>query len=90
MNRNRFLDLFKIIRFDDKQSRDVRRMNDKLAPVRELFDIISQFPCHFIPSMNAVIDEMLSLFRGRCPFKVFMKEKPGKYGMLIRILADCE
>lgn len=25
----------------------------------------------------------------RCLFKVFMKEKPGKYGLLIRILTDC-
>ncbi|KAJ4425475.1 hypothetical protein ANN_28091 [Periplaneta americana] len=32
---------------------------------------------------------MLSLLRGRCPFKVIMKEKPGKYRVLIRILADC-
>ncbi|KAJ4437268.1 hypothetical protein ANN_17405 [Periplaneta americana] len=31
---------------------------------------------------------MLSLFRGRCPFKVFMKDKPGKYGILIRMLSD--
>lgn len=52
--------------------------------------INNQFPCHFPPSVNDVVDEMLSLFRGRCHFKVFMKENPGKYGMLIRILADCE
>jgi len=31
---------------------------------------------------------MLSLDRGRCPFKVFMKDKTGKYGMLIRMLTD--
>ncbi|KAJ4437525.1 hypothetical protein ANN_17670 [Periplaneta americana] len=33
---------------------------------------------------------MLTLFRGRCPFKVFLKEKPAKYGFLIKLLADCD
>lgn len=91
MSRNRFRELLTVIRFDDKQTRQARRATDKFAPFREIFNIINNtFPCHFTPSMNTVIDEMLSLFRGRCPFKVFMKEKPGKYGMLIRILADCD
>ncbi|KOC59109.1 hypothetical protein WH47_10935 [Habropoda laboriosa] len=31
---------------------------------------------------------MLSLFRGRCPFKIFMKDKSAKYGILIRMLTD--
>lgn len=44
---------------------------------------------YYCPGENIVVDEMLSLFRGRCPFKVFMKSKPGKYGILIRMLADC-
>ncbi|KAJ4431072.1 hypothetical protein ANN_19665 [Periplaneta americana] len=39
---------------------------------------------------NTTIDEMLTLFRGRCPFEVFLKEKPGKYGILIRLFADCD
>lgn len=90
MSRNRYRDLLSIIRFDDKQTRQNRRVHDKLAPIRELFEIINNGLClHFTPSVNVVIDEMLSLFRGRCPFKVFIKEKPGKYGILIRLLADC-
>ena len=31
---------------------------------------------------------MLSLYRGCCSFKVFIKGKPGKYGILIRMLTD--
>lgn len=43
-----------------------------------------------IASMNTVIDEMLFfLFRGRFPFMLW-KKKPGKYGILIKLLADCE
>lgn len=91
MSRNRFRTLLSIIRFDDKQTRQERRENDKFAPLRELFEMVnSGLSSHYTPSENTVIDEMLSLFRGRCPFKVFMKEKPGKYGILIRMLADCD
>ena len=31
---------------------------------------------------------MLCLFSGRCLFKVFLKDKPGKYGILVRILSS--
>lgn len=90
MSRTRFQSLLSLIRFDDKQTRLQRREEDKFAPLREFFETVNDtLMQHFIPSENIVIDEMLSLFRGRCPFKVFMKEKPGKYGILIRILADC-
>ncbi|KAJ4435065.1 hypothetical protein ANN_23639 [Periplaneta americana] len=48
----------------------------------------SVLPKCYSAGMHTVVDEMLSLFRGRCPFKVFMKDKPGKYGILIRMLTD--
>lgn len=90
MSRNRFRQLTKILRFDDKTTRAERKQADKFAPLREIFDLLDHtFLKYFTPGMNVVIDEMLSLFRGRCPFKVFMKDKPGKYGVLIRMLADC-
>lgn len=91
MSRNRFQQLMKILRFDDKNTRAERKAADKFAPLRKIFDSLNDtFLKYFTPGMNVVIDEMLSLFRGRCPFKVFMKDKPGKYGVLIRMLADCE
>ena len=37
--------------------------------------------------IHTVVDEML-LFQGKCPFKVLTKQKPGKYGILIRMLTD--
>ncbi|KAJ4429761.1 hypothetical protein ANN_21965 [Periplaneta americana] len=91
MSRNRFRELVKVIRFDDKNTREDRRKGDKFAPLREVFELMNEtFLQYYCPGESVVIDEMLSLFRGRCPFKVFMKEKPGKYGVLIRILADCK
>ena len=91
MSRNRFSELLRIIRFDDKNTRDARRVNDKFAPLREVFQLLNNLlPKYCIAGKDTTVDEMLSLFRGKCPFKVFLKEKPGKYGMLVRILADCE
>ena len=91
MSRNRFKELLTIIRFDGKSTRERRRGKDKFAPIRAVFQMINAiFPKYYIPGPNTVVDEMLSLFRGRCPFKVFMKEKPGKYGILIRMLTDCD
>ncbi|KAJ4449540.1 hypothetical protein ANN_00941, partial [Periplaneta americana] len=89
MSRNRFRELVKVIRFDDKDTREDSRKGDKFAPLREVFGLMNEtFIQYYCPGESVVIDEM-SLFRGRCPFKVFMKEKPGKYGAVIRILADC-
>ncbi|KAJ4438285.1 hypothetical protein ANN_14224 [Periplaneta americana] len=31
-----------------------------------------------------------AVWKGNRPFQVFMKDKPGKYGILIRMLADCK
>ena len=39
---------------------------------------------HYKPSDCLTIDETLVSYRGRCPFKVYMPSKPGKYGMLVR------
>ncbi|KAJ4446865.1 hypothetical protein ANN_13565 [Periplaneta americana] len=89
MSRIRFGELLSLIRFDDKQTRTERRKQDKFCPIREVFYKIDElFAKYYIPSAHLTIDEMLSLFRGRCPFKVFMKDKPGKYGILIRMLSD--
>ena len=36
------------------------------------------------------IDEQLMTFTGRCPFKMFIPSKPGKYGIKIWIVSDSE
>ncbi|KAJ4432845.1 hypothetical protein ANN_21484 [Periplaneta americana] len=79
MSRIRFRDLLWIIRFDDKSTREIRRQSDKFAPLREIFQLINaNFPKFYCAYKNTTIDEMLSLFRGNCRFRVFMKDKLGK------------
>lgn len=90
MSRYRLWILVKILRCDDKATRANRKSIDKFAPIREIFNLLNDtFLIYFTPGKNDVITEMLSLFRRNCPFKLFMNENPGKYGILIGMLADC-
>ncbi|KAF4519246.1 hypothetical protein B566_EDAN002134 [Ephemera danica] len=89
MSRKRYLQMQHCIRFDDHDTREERRAQDKYAAIRQVTEMInSKFPLFFKPSPHLTVDEMLSLFRGRCSFKVFLKEKPGKYGLIYRMLSD--
>jgi len=79
MARSRFLQILKHLRFDEANTRIERRKTDKFAPMRNVFEMVaSTFPSNLEGYQCTSIDEMLSSYRGRCPFKVFMKGKPGK------------
>lgn len=89
MSKSRFEGFLQFIRFDDKESRAERRVTDKLAAIREVTDVFSN-RCKekYIPSEQVTVDEMLSAYRGKCPFRVYIPSKPAKYGIKIWIIAD--
>lgn len=43
----------------------------------------------YIPGSHLTVDEQLVSFRGRAPFRVYMKSKPDRYGIKIWALVDC-
>lgn len=89
MNEQRFKFLLSTLRFDDKTTRAARRATDKLAPIRDIWEILlSNCVKYYEPSNDCTIDEQLVAFRGRCPFKIYMKSKPDRYGMKIIMLND--
>ena len=89
MARNGFSAITRCLRFDSKADRPARRAQDKLAPIRDFCNqIFAKFWGNFRPSENLCVDEQLVLFRGRCPFRVYIPSKPGKYGIKIWVLAD--
>ena len=62
---------------------------DEFAPIRNVLEMMaSTFSSNFKAQQCTTVDEMFSLYCGRCPFKVFAKDKPGKHGILIRMLTD--
>lgn len=84
MSEKRFRFIMRCIRFDDIMDRHHRREIDRLAPIRELFELmIHSFQRFFTPSEYCTIDEQLVKFRGRCPFRMYIPSKPAKYGLKV-------
>lgn len=68
-----------------------RKRMDKLAPIREIWNMFLQNNItNYESSNNCTIDEQLVSFRGRCSFRVYMKNKPDKYDLKIFMLNDAE
>jgi hypothetical protein len=89
MSRERFMQLLKFIRFDSHSTRTIRQKNDRLAPIRELWDLFtSNCRKNIIPSPFLCVDEQIVPTRGRCPFRIYMGNKPHKYGIKNWVLAD--
>ncbi|UYV78060.1 hypothetical protein LAZ67_15003337 [Cordylochernes scorpioides] len=79
MNERRFVFLLNVLRFDNRESREERRKDDKLAPIRELCELfIAKCSSLYTPGTNCTIDESLLNFRGRCGFKQYIPNKPAK------------
>lgn len=89
MSEQRFKFINRALRFDDVGDRHVRVIIDKLAPIREVFDLcIQNFQQHFVPSAEMTLDEQLLAFRGRCSFRQYIPNKPAKYGVKVFALVD--
>ncbi|XP_022184406.2 piggyBac transposable element-derived protein 4-like [Nilaparvata lugens] len=87
MSEKRFHFLMRCLRFDDYRDRQQRREIDRLAPIRELFELIIQnFQTFFTPSEFCTVDEQLIAFRGKCPFRMYMPKKPARYGIKVYAL----
>lgn len=85
----RFEQLSRFIRFDDSRTRIVRLRQDKLAPIRYIWDLFQKnLTLAFVPSLELVIDEQLLTTRNRCSFKQYIPSKPGKYGIKIFWMVD--
>ena len=79
------------LRFDDKATREEREKVDKLAPIRQIFEMFVQ-NCkkNYTPSEFVTIDELLVAFRGRTPFRKYIPCKPAKYGIKIHAMCDAK
>lgn len=89
MSLEKFKLISKVLRFDDKQTRQRRRETDKFAAIRELWDKwVEILPMLYNPEMYVTVDEQLVAFRGKCPFRQYMPSKPAKYGIKFWLLCD--
>lgn len=89
LSRIRFQEFLWYLRFDDKSTREERRSTDKLAHIRQIWDLfVINCKRAFTPYENVTVDEQLVSFRGRCSFKQYIKSKPARYGLKIWAAAD--
>ena len=91
MGRNRFQVLTRVLRFDSRADREDRRQRDKMAPIRVLHDKLAAL-CrnNYKVGSQVCVDEQLVVFRGRCPFRVYIPSKPGKYGLKVWACCDAD
>ncbi|KAL9698498.1 hypothetical protein quinque_001939 [Culex quinquefasciatus] len=88
--KNRFKEIFICLRTDDVRTRKSRflKSGDKLEPIRKIFDVfVANCQRNYVPPKVLTVDERLCLFRGRVSFRVYIKSKPGKYGIKIWVCA---
>ncbi|XP_036145519.1 piggyBac transposable element-derived protein 4 isoform X1 [Monomorium pharaonis] len=89
ISHNRFTFILQNLRFDDKNTRPERKLVDRFANIREIWNLfISNCKDNYEPDSNCTIDEQLLSFRGRCSFKIHIPSKPDKYGIKIVSMND--
>ena len=81
---NRFENILRFPRFDDRRTRAERHETDKLAAFRDIWTMFTaRLPMMYRPDMDMTVDEQLVSFRGRCSFRQYIPSNPGKYGLKI-------
>lgn len=90
MTRNRFYEILKLIRFDDKSTRRRRLQSDRFALFSEFwFRFTKNSKRYYKPNAYLTIDEQLYPTKVRCRFLQFMPNKPDKFGIKFWLLVDC-
>ena len=88
---NKLVTLLACLRFDDKNMRSARKEEDPLAPIREVWDRFERsLKRHYTPRSFLTIDKQLVPFRGRCKFRMYIPNKPDKYGLKIYWLCESD
>lgn len=89
MSKERFEFIVRCLRMDDKTLRSTLRPNDAFVPARNVWELfIKQCRINYIPGSEVTIDEQLRGFRGRCPFRIYIPNKPDKYGIKFPMMCD--
>ncbi|XP_035891452.1 uncharacterized protein LOC118502854 [Anopheles stephensi] len=83
--------LVRNVRFDDPAAALDETEGDKLAPIREIYErIVSNCQKYVRPGRFLMLDEQTVKFNGKCDFRQFLTNVPGRAGFKFHLLADCE
>ncbi|XP_064096647.1 piggyBac transposable element-derived protein 4-like [Macrobrachium nipponense] len=91
MSERRFAFILRALRFDSLATREERVKTDKFAPIRSLWNqIIANCIANYEPSGQLTVDEQLLAFSGRCGFRMYIPNKPAKYGIKLVMACDAK
>lgn len=89
MSAKRFAVLLTCLRFDTHEERMLRVNTEPAAAISHILDKFNKnSQAAYCLGANATVDEMLIGFRGRCKFKMYLPNKPVKYGLKVQCLVD--
>ncbi|XP_035220849.1 piggyBac transposable element-derived protein 4-like [Stegodyphus dumicola] len=89
MSMKRFKFLLSNLRFDNPDDKEERKKSDPAALISEVMNLfIYNSQKAYTLGTCVCIDEMLVGFRGKCRFKMYMPQKPVKYGLKVMCLTD--
>lgn len=89
MSKERCDFLLRCLRFDDKTFRLQRQKDDPFTHIRGIWEMLMvQCRQNYVPGTNVTIDEQLLAFRGRCKFRMYIPNKPAKYGVKLEMMCD--
>ncbi|XP_073510776.1 uncharacterized protein [Phyllobates terribilis] len=81
MSRDRFVEIMRFLRFDEKSTRSERLQTDKFALFSTVWDrFIENCIACYKPGPYITVEEQLFPSKTRCPFTQYMPSKPDKYG----------
>lgn len=91
LSRDRFSAILFMLHLNDNASYIARGQpnHDALHKIRPFFDsFVQKCKNYFAPYSNLTIDEAMCPFRGRISFRVYIKNKPNKYGLKLFVVCD--
>jgi hypothetical protein len=87
--RDRFKFILHCLRFDSKTSRKERVELDKFTHIRSVFHkFTDNCSSVYVPNFSLTVDEQLMPLKSRCPFIMFMANKPDKFGLKFWLLVE--
>lgn len=93
MSRDRFEFIFRTLRFDYRVTRRERieQNGTKLKAIKSIYEKFNT-ACtnNYSPHSHITVDGRLATYRESCPVRVYMKSKPGRYGVKIWVTADAK
>lgn len=89
MSGSRFEQIRGNLRFDDRATRKQRPEMGRLAPIKNVFDMLmANLLLHYVPNHGLTLDEQLLAYKGRSAMIQYMPAKPAKFGIKIFWICD--